>query len=121
MSAGASGHGEGRGCSGESGSKSVTVADFGSQALICHAIGEAFPEAAIVAEEDSQTLQENPQLMQRVTGYLTGFAEGTPSPQTVWDWIDWGGGEVGERSGRWTRLMARKGFAGRINTPLRWR
>jgi len=35
----------------------VTVADFGSQALICQAIGEAFPEDTIVAEEDSQALQ----------------------------------------------------------------
>ena len=29
----------------------VTVADFGAQALICQAIGEAFPKDAIVAEE----------------------------------------------------------------------
>ena len=88
----------------------VTVADFGSQALICHAIGEAFPEAAIVAEEDSQTLQENPQLMQRVTGYLTSFAEGTASPQTVCDWIDWGGGEVGERFWTLDPIDGTKGF-----------
>lgn len=45
----------------------VTVADFATQALICQAIGEAFPEDPIVAEEDSQILQETPQLMQRVT------------------------------------------------------
>ena len=88
----------------------VTVADFGSQALICHAIGEAFPEAAIVAEEDSQTLQENPQLMQRVTGYLTSFAEGTASPQTVCDWIDRGGGEVGERFWTLDPIDGTKGF-----------
>ena len=43
----------------------VTVADFGAQALICQAIGEAFPKDAIVAEEDSQELRKNPQLMPR--------------------------------------------------------
>ena len=76
----------------------VTVADFGAQALICQAIDEAFPEDSIVAEEDSQTLEENPQLMQRVTGYLSNFAGGKPfSPQIVCDWIDRGSGEVGER------------------------
>ena len=88
----------------------VTVADFGSQALICHAIGEAFPRDVIVAEEDSQTLQENPQLMQRVTGYLTSFSEGTPSPQTVCDWIDWGSGEVGERFWTLDPIDGTKGF-----------
>ena len=71
----------------------VTVADFGSQALICQAIGEAFPADAIVAEEDSQALQENPQLMQRVTGYVDRFSAGIPSTQTVCDWIDLGDGE----------------------------
>ena len=88
----------------------VTVADFGSQALICHAIGEAFPRDAIVAEEDSQTLQENPQLMQRVTGYLISFSEGTASPQTVCDWIDRGGGEVGERFWTLDPIDGTKGF-----------
>lgn len=49
----------------------VTVADFATQALICQVLGEAFPEYPIVAEEDSQELWENPQLMQRVTGYVS--------------------------------------------------
>ena len=56
----------------------VTVADFGSQALICQAIREAFPRDIIVAEEDSQALQENPQLRHRVTGYVNRFAVGQP-------------------------------------------
>ena len=88
----------------------VTVADFGSQALICQAIGEAFPEDVIVAEEDSQALQENPQLMQRVTGYVNRFAAATPSPQTVSDWIDRGGGEVGERFWTLDPIDGTKGF-----------
>ena len=75
----------------------VTVADFGAQALICQAIGEAFPKDAIVAEEDSQELRKNPQLMPRVTGYVNSFTEGSLSTQAVCDWIDRGSGEVGER------------------------
>ena len=88
----------------------VTVADFGSQALICHAIDEAFPEDTIVAEEDSQALQENPQLMQRVTGYVNRFAEGKPSTQTVCDWIDRGEGKVGERFWTLDPIDGTKGF-----------
>ena len=75
----------------------VTVADFGAQALICQAIGEAFPEDPIVAEEDSQELRKNPQLMHRVTGYVNRFTEGKLSSQAVCDLIDRGGGEVRER------------------------
>lgn len=36
----------------------VTIADFASQALICRALKAAFPEDAIVAEEDSTQLQQ---------------------------------------------------------------
>ena len=88
----------------------VTVADFGSQALICQAITEAFPEDIIVAEEDSQALQETPQLMQRVIGYVDRFAAAIPSTQTVCDWIDRGGGEVGERFWTLDPIDGTKGF-----------
>ena len=75
----------------------VTVADFAAQALICQDIGEAFPADPIIAEEDSQALQNNPHLMQRVTEYVNRFSEESLSPQTVCDWIDRGGGEGGRR------------------------
>ena len=35
----------------------VTVADFGSQALICRALAEAFPEDPVIAEEDAGELR----------------------------------------------------------------
>ena len=75
----------------------VTVADFGAQAFFCEALGEAFPKDAIVAEEDSQKLRGNPELMQRVTGYVNSFTEGSLSTQTVCKLIDRGGGEAGKR------------------------
>ena len=88
----------------------VTVADFGSQALICQAIREGFPDDIIVAEEDSQALQENPQLRQRVTGYVGRFAVGQPSAETVCDWIDQGDGEVEERFWTLDPIDGTKGF-----------
>ncbi len=36
----------------------VTVADFGSQALVCRALTEAFPEDPIIAEEDAAALRQ---------------------------------------------------------------
>ena len=91
----------------------VTVADFGAQALICQAIGEAFPKDAIVAEEDSQELRENPQLMPRVTEYVNRFTEGSLSTQTVCDLIDLGGGEVGKRFWTLDPIDGTKEFLGR--------
>ena len=88
----------------------VTVADFGAQALICQAIREGFPDDIIVAEEDSQALQENPQLRQRVTGYVGRFAVGQPSAETVCDWIDQGDGEVEERFWTLDPIDGTKGF-----------
>jgi 3'(2'), 5'-bisphosphate nucleotidase len=37
----------------------VTVADFASQAVICRAIADAFPDDPIVAEEDSEWLRQD--------------------------------------------------------------
>ena len=36
----------------------VTVADFGSQAVICRALAQAFPDDPVIAEEDSKELKE---------------------------------------------------------------
>ena len=91
----------------------VTVADFGAQALICQAIGEAFPKDAIVAEEDSQELQRNPQLMSRVTEYVNRFTEGSLSTPTVCDLIDRGGGEVEKRFWALDPIDGTKEFLGR--------
>ena len=88
----------------------VTVADFGSQALICQAIREVFPDDIIVAEEDSHALQENPQLMARVTKYVNRFAVGQPSAETVCVWIDQGDGQVGERFWTLDPIDGTKGF-----------
>ena len=35
----------------------VTVADFGSQALICRTLAEAFPDDPVIAEEDAAELK----------------------------------------------------------------
>ena len=91
----------------------VTVADFGAQALICQAIGEAFPDDPIVAEEDSQELWKDIELMQRVTGYVNSFTGGPLSTQMVCDLIDIGGGEAGKRFWTLDPIDGTKEFLGR--------
>lgn len=86
----------------------VTVADFGSQALICSAIGDAFPQDCIVAEEDSEALRENPRLSARVADYVNRFVEG--SPDRVCEWIDRGKGEVNNRFWTLDPIDGTKGF-----------
>ena len=89
----------------------VTVADFGSQALICKAIGATFPDDIIVAEENAQALKENPSLLERVTGYVNHFCEETPlSAETVCEWINKGGGEVGPSFWTLDPIDGTKGF-----------
>ena len=46
----------------------VTVADFASQAVVCHAIGEAFPDDPVIAEEDALALHqpENEHFLQEI-------------------------------------------------------
>ncbi len=89
----------------------VTVADFGSQALICKAIGAAFPDDAIIAEESAQALQENAPLLERVTDYVSHFSEGTTATtETVCEWINRGSGEVGPSFWTLDPIDGTKGF-----------
>ena len=90
----------------------VTVADFGSQALICRAIHEAFPDDAIIAEESSSALREpgNRGLLDRLTGYVRTVRSGA-TEDLVCDWVDFGTSD--STSGRfWTLdpIDGTKGF-----------
>ncbi len=89
----------------------VTVADFGSQALVCQALTEVFPQDAIVAEEDSTDLQqpENVSNLDQVTHYVQRFHPAA-TPKAVCDWIDAGAGRVGERYWTLDPIDGTKGF-----------
>ncbi len=89
----------------------VTVADFGSQALICKAIGEVFPDDTIVAEESAEALQENVTLLKRVADYVNRFSdETTATTETVCEWINRGSGEVGPSFWTLDPIDGTKGF-----------
>ncbi|NEQ31540.1 MAG: 3'(2'),5'-bisphosphate nucleotidase [Leptolyngbya sp. SIO4C5] len=89
----------------------VTVADFGSQALICHALAEAFPNDPVVGEEDAATLRQADmsQQLDKVTKYVQAI-DPAATPEKVADWIDQGNGQVSSRYWTLDPIDGTKGF-----------
>lgn len=96
----------------EKGDKSpVTVADLGSQAIICKAISEVFSNDPIVGEEDATELRkpEMAENLAKVTEYVKGEIADATSEQ-VTAWIDRGNGQVGQRFWTLDPIDGTKGF-----------
>lgn len=87
----------------------VTVADFASQALIGRMIDEAFPEDALVAEEDSQALVESPEQLEAVTRFVDGES-GEIGSEQVCEWIDRGNASPTDRFWTLDPIDGTKGF-----------
>ncbi len=89
----------------------VTVADYGSQALICRALAAAFPDDPIVGEEDAGTLRQAAMaaVLAQVTGYVQALVP-EARPDQVADWIDRGNGKVGARYWTLDPIDGTKGF-----------
>lgn len=90
----------------------VTVADFGSQAVICRVLGAVFPDDPVIAEEDSAALRnpDNSRVLERVIAEVRAVIPNTESCD-VTDWID--RGNAAEYSDRfWTLdpIDGTKGF-----------
>ena len=73
----------------------VTVADFGSQALICRALAAAFPADPVIGEEDAAPLLEagNAAVLQRVVRHVQSQWP-QAGQQEVCGWIDHGGAKA---------------------------
>jgi len=63
----------------------VTIADYGSQAVICKLIRERFPNDTIVAEEDSKELRRpgRSKILEQVTHFVNAFVPGPLSENKV--------------------------------------
>ena len=89
----------------------VTVADYGSQAIICRIIREVFPEDPIIAEEDSKALKktENSRILEQVTHYVSDvFAK--VSSKEVCEWIDLSSHALQDRFWALDPIDGTKGF-----------
>jgi 3'(2'), 5'-bisphosphate nucleotidase len=89
----------------------VTVADFGSQAVICKLIREKFPTDIIVAEEDSGELRkpDHLRILDQVAGYVDEFVPGS-SKEDVCSWIDLRSDSVADRFWVLDPIDGTKGF-----------
>jgi 3'(2'), 5'-bisphosphate nucleotidase len=89
----------------------VTIADFGAQAIICRAIGRAFPTDAIVAEE-SGTMLRQPEMadpLQKITQAVRSVIP-EAHPEAVITWVDHGKGGKSERFWTLDPIDGTKGF-----------
>ena len=89
----------------------VTIADYGAQALICHALQEMFPEDAIVGEEDADILAspEMETCLAQVTASLQSWVEGV-KPSQLLDWIRRGKGQSSDRFWTLDPIDGTKGY-----------
>lgn len=89
----------------------VTVADFGAQAIICRALAEAFPQDAVVGEEDAADLRQ-PEMagpLATVTAQVQRHIP-TATAEDVLTWIDHGNGTVSSRYWTLDPIDGTKGF-----------
>ncbi len=89
----------------------VTIADYGSQAIICKLIKERFPHDTIVAEEDSNELRkpDRSKILEQVTSYVNAFIP-TSSSEEVCSWIDFSSSTTAERYWALDPIDGTKGF-----------
>ncbi len=89
----------------------VTVADYGSQAIVCKLVREKFPNDIIVAEEDSKELKrpDRSKILEQVTNYVHAFVP-TSSSDEVCSWIDFSSTSVSDRFWALDPIDGTKGF-----------
>ncbi|NJK29884.1 MAG: 3'(2'),5'-bisphosphate nucleotidase [Acaryochloris sp. SU_5_25] len=89
----------------------VTIADFGSQALICRALAAAFPQDPVVGEEDAAELRtpERTKQLAQVSHYVQAIVPDATAEQ-VTHWVDHGNGQVGSRYWTLDPIDGTKGF-----------
>ena len=89
----------------------VTIADFGSQAVIVHHLNKAFPNDAIVGEEDDQAVSEDEDLRQRILTYTRAHSP-VASDEDLLYHIGLGSGAVNVAERYWTvdPIDGTKGF-----------
>ena len=89
----------------------VTIADYGSQAIICKLIRERFPIDTIVAEEDSKELRraDRSNILEQVTQYVNAFVR-TSSSKEVCSWIDFSSDSITDRFWTLDPIDGTKGF-----------
>jgi len=89
----------------------VTIADYGSQAIVCKLIRERFPNDTIIAEEDSRELRrpDRSKILEQVTNYVNAFVRVSSSAE-VCSWIDYSSNSITDRFWALDPIDGTKGF-----------
>jgi 3'(2'), 5'-bisphosphate nucleotidase len=89
----------------------VTIADYGSQALICRILRDAFPHDAVVAEENAEALtrRDNRETLKEVVHQVHAILPDLSSRE-ICDAIDWGSQDPVERFWTLDPIDGTKGF-----------
>lgn len=88
----------------------VTIADLGSQALVCREIRSVFADDVIVGEEDSEALRQNDELRRKVHSLVGEQVRGMTESEML-DAIDYGSGKAeGKRFWTIDPIDGTKGF-----------
>jgi 3'(2'), 5'-bisphosphate nucleotidase len=89
----------------------VTVADYGSQAIVCRSLAAAFPGDPVVAEETAEALRHPDQgeMLGHVTRYVRKVLSGA-APADICDWIDRGQAAPAARFWTLDPIDGTKGF-----------
>ena len=90
----------------------VTMADYGSQALLCRAIQQHFPDDAIISEEAGSQFMTltNPELRAQVMNLLTDILDVNVTQDDVVSWLDFGKGIQAKRTWVIDPIDGTKGF-----------
>ncbi len=89
----------------------VTVADFAAQALVGYLLDQAFPDDAMIGEENSSVLQtpEECATLERIAYFVGQYTSGA-TPETVCQWIDRGSAQSAARYWTLDPIDGTKGF-----------
>ncbi|CAF0914397.1 unnamed protein product [Didymodactylos carnosus] len=88
----------------------VTIADYGSQALICHGLKENFPDDPIIAEENAGDIKEMSEQRRLITHYVQQQCKDKISDEDVLRWIDYGRGNIAHRYWTLDPIDGTKGY-----------
>ncbi len=96
----------------KSGAEPVTIADYGSQAIICRSISLTFPEDAVIAEEGGQQFQEliTDVQQQEIAELISQVLGESIDRDTVTHWLDYGRDRQASRTWVIDPIDGTKGF-----------
>ena len=93
----------------------VTIADYGSQAIICRALQQHYPDDAVVAEESSEQFTQLVSAEQRaqILALLTRVLREDVREADLLAWLDFGAGRAAARTWVIDPIDGTKGFLAR--------